>query len=156
MYLDDRRTSFVKDGSLFIKPIPTTEWMSEERMKTGVLDLGDACTDARDGGCFKNASASGQYLKPISSAKLTTKNSFSMKYGKVQIRSKLPVGDWLWSGMWLLPTWEHYGTWPASGEIDLMEAVGNGPKEQFCKDNNTKFLSHLHFGPKQHWLVDGE
>lgn len=68
---------------MFIKPILTTEWMSEDRLKTGVLDLRDKCTDALEGGCFKNASDSGVYLKPITSAKLTTKDSFSMKYGRM-------------------------------------------------------------------------
>lgn len=35
-------------------------------------------------------------LPPIVSAKLTTRKSFSFKYGKVEIRAKLPKGNWLY------------------------------------------------------------
>lgn len=68
-----------------------------------------------------------------------------MKYGRMQIRSKMPAGDWLWSGIWMLPKDDHYGHWPASGEIDLLESVGNGLEcDKYCRN---KFKSHLHFGP---------
>lgn len=34
-------------------------------------------------------------LPPVVSTKLTTKKTFSFKYGKVEIRAKLPKGDWM-------------------------------------------------------------
>ena len=34
------------------------------------------------------------------SARLTTKNSHHITYGKVEIRAKLPEGDWLWPADW--------------------------------------------------------
>lgn len=60
------------------------------------------------------------------SARLTTKNSHHITYGKVEIRAKLPVGDWLWPALWMLPVDDSYGPWPLSGEIDIMESRGNG------------------------------
>ena len=60
------------------------------------------------------------------SAPLTTKNSHHITYGKVEIRAKLPEGDWLWPALWMLPVDEAYGPWPMSGEIDIMESRGNG------------------------------
>jgi beta-glucanase (GH16 family) len=63
--------------------------MGETEMMTGSLDLGDECTDSSNYGCSRD-SVHGNYLNPITSAKLTTKDSFSFKYGRVEISAKLP------------------------------------------------------------------
>ena len=42
------------------------------------------------------------------------------------MRAKLPSGKGLWPAFWLLPQDDTYGTWAASGEIDVMEAVNLG------------------------------
>ena len=33
----------------------------------------------------------------------------------------MPAGDYLWPAFWMLPTDNVYGTWAASGEIDIFE-----------------------------------
>jgi len=40
---------------------------------------------------------------------------------KVEVRAKLPDGNGTWPAIWMLPTYDVYGGWPSSGEIDLME-----------------------------------
>lgn len=55
----------------------------------------------------------------MQSARLTTQKSFSIAFGKVEVRAKLPKGDWLWPAIWMLPVNNTYGPWPASGEIDV-------------------------------------
>ena len=37
----------------------------------------------------------------------------------------MPLGDWLWPAIWMLPAEHVYGQWPASGEIDIVESRGN-------------------------------
>ena len=59
------------------------------------------------------------------SGKLKTKGLFDKKYGKFDIRAKLPEGKGLWPAIWMLPAKEEYGGWAASGEIDIMEAWGS-------------------------------
>lgn len=55
---------------------------------------------------------------------------FATKYGRVEARMKLPVGEGLWPAFWMLPEdTSIYGTWAASGEIDIMEARGRVPGE---------------------------
>jgi len=49
------------------------------------------------------------------------------KYGRFEIKAKLPYGQGLWPAIWMLPTDWVYGGWAASGEIDIMELVGNDP-----------------------------
>ncbi len=61
------------------------------------------------------------------SARLKTEGLFSQKYGKFEIRAKLPTGKGLWPAIWMLPTNPKYGAWAASGEIDIMELHGSDP-----------------------------
>ena len=49
---------------------------------------------------------------------------FSTKYGKIEARIKLPKGNGLWPAFWMQPVDREYGSWPLSGEIDIMEARG--------------------------------
>ena len=65
--------------------------------------------------------------KEYSSARLTTKGTAAWKYGKVEVRAKLPKGRGTWPAIWMLPVESKYGRWPACGEIDIMENVGFDP-----------------------------
>ncbi|MDO8316066.1 MAG: family 16 glycosylhydrolase [Flavobacterium sp.] len=59
------------------------------------------------------------------SARIHTKNRFSFKYGKVEIRAKQPSGGGVWPALWMLGTNSKEVGWPACGEIDVMEYAGN-------------------------------
>lgn len=63
-------------------------------------------------------------VAPYSSGKITTKNKFTFQYGRIDFRAKLPKGNGMWPALWMLPNDDTYGTWAASGEIDVMEARG--------------------------------
>jgi beta-glucanase (GH16 family) len=54
------------------------------------------------------------------SGRVDTKGKFEFMHGKVSARIKLSVGAGLWPAFWILGT----GDWPATGEIDVMEHVG--------------------------------
>lgn len=50
---------------------------------------------------------------------------FSITYGRIEARIKMPSGEGLWPTFWMLPVDDDiYGGWPASGEIDIMQAGG--------------------------------
>ena len=59
------------------------------------------------------------------SSKILTRNKKSFRYGRIDIRATLPEGQGIWPALWLLPQENVYGSWAASGEIDLMEMVGH-------------------------------
>lgn len=59
-----------------------------------------------------------------SSARLVSRNKGDWTYGYYEVRAKLPVGRGTWPAIWMLPTDRVYGSWPKSGEIDIMEHVG--------------------------------
>lgn len=60
------------------------------------------------------------------SARINTRDRFAFRYGRIEARMRLPGGQGLWPAFWLLPQDSPYGTWAASGEIDIMEAVNLG------------------------------
>jgi beta-glucanase (GH16 family) len=62
--------------------------------------------------------------KGYTSARLNTAKSASWLYGRFEMNAKLPNGKHLWPAFWMLPTDNKYGTWAASGEIDIMEYRG--------------------------------
>lgn len=81
---------------------------------------------------------SGNIVNPVQSARISTLLNAqsqangstngtpgSIRYGRIEIRAKLPTGDWLWPAIWLLPLNSTYGPWPRSGEIDILESRGN-------------------------------
>lgn len=61
------------------------------------------------------------------SARIRTIDKGDWTYGRFEIRAKLPKGQGMWPALWMLPTERVYGTWPQSGEIDIMELVGHQP-----------------------------
>ena len=64
--------------------------------------------------------------KDYTSARISTVDRFAFRYGRIEARIRLPGGQGLWPAFWLLPQDNAYGTWAASGEIDVMEAVNLG------------------------------
>jgi beta-glucanase (GH16 family) len=46
----------------------------------------------------------------------------------MEVRAKLPKGKGIWPAIWMMPTDNHYGNWPNSGEIDIMELLGHEPQ----------------------------
>jgi beta-glucanase (GH16 family) len=73
--------------------------------------------------------------KDYSSARLITKNKGDWKYGRVEINAKIPGARGIWPAIWMLPTKNTYGIWPASGEIDIMEHVGFNPDSVFASSH---------------------
>lgn len=61
------------------------------------------------------------------SARLSTQKKFTVTYGKLVIRAKLPAGAGAWPAFWALGANLPLVGWPRSGEIDVMEFTGNRP-----------------------------
>ena len=69
------------------------------------------------------------------SGRINTRGKVEFTYGSAAARMKLPPGSGLWPAFWVLGT----GDWPATGEIDVMEYVGE-----------TGWISHALHGPDYH------
>ena len=85
--------------------------------------------------------------KPFTSARLLTRGKAAWRYGRIEVRAKLPQGQGTWPAIWMLPESDHYGQWAASGEIDILEAVNLGVPCDSCEGGReSKILGTLHFG----------
>ena len=65
------------------------------------------------------------------SARITTQAKFEQAYGRFEARIKLPTGKGIWPAFWLLGNDCDVNPWPACGEIDIMEYLGDQPTTVF-------------------------
>ncbi len=62
-----------------------------------------------------------------SSAKLVTKGKQNIRFGKIEVKAKLPEGQGIWPAIWLLGDNRETIDWPGCGEIDIAEVLGHEP-----------------------------
>lgn len=85
-----------------------------------------------------------RYLgKDYTSSRLNSKYKGDFRYGRLIVSAKLPTGAGTWPAIWMMPTMSLYGTWPKSGEIDIMEYIGRNPNNVFSTIHTEKFNHQL-------------
>ena len=109
--------SYVKNGHLYITPTLTSDAIGEAAIIDGyVYNITDCTYNITKGVTYTSSSSttgssgsnqaaayfqacsavsnvtSGQVINPVQSARLSTRNSLSIKYGKVEVRAKNPTG----------------------------------------------------------------
>lgn len=95
------------------------QYYTKERLENARVEDGALIIEARKDNWNGNE---------ITSASLHTYGKKSMLYGKVEVRAKLPTGKGTWPAIWMLGNSIREGSsWPACGEIDIMENVGYDP-----------------------------
>jgi len=72
------------------------------------------------------------------SARLLSNDKKSFTYGRIDFRAKLPKGQGIWPALWMLGTNLDSKSWPACGEIDIMELLGHEPQKAY---------GTVHWGP---------
>ncbi|MEJ2616010.1 MAG: family 16 glycosylhydrolase [Ignavibacteriaceae bacterium] len=83
------------------------------------------------------------------SARIETQNKYSITYGKIEARIKLPYGRGMWPAFWMLGDDITTVSWPACGEIDIMEMVGGDGT------NGSTNLSDATVYGTAHWSSSG-
>lgn len=110
-----------EDGKLVITANAITD---DIKKQYGITDTTVKYTSAR----LRTVSENGSELK------------FATTYGRIEAKMELPHATGYWPAFWALPTAdtvEKYGVWATSGEIDIMEAVGQ---------NNNYVNGTIHYG----------
>lgn len=117
-------------------------------------------------------------LGKYTSARIITQDKVEVKFGRIDIRARLPKGQGIWPALWMLGANINEVGWPACGEIDIMELVGHQPNvthgTAHYEDNGHKYrgmlktLSSGDFSDKYHvfsivwdrnyitWYLDGQ
>ncbi|KAJ3661452.1 hypothetical protein Zmor_005847 [Zophobas morio] len=93
-YQNRPEVCFINDNKLFIKP----KIASSDNEVNGELDLRGSCTKKTDDECFHKRDI---YLivPPVTSGRIVSR--FRFKYGKIEIKAKLPSGDWIYPEVYL-------------------------------------------------------
>jgi beta-glucanase (GH16 family) len=68
-----------------------------------------------------------QEFAQYTSGSINTMGKFDFKYGRIEVRAKLPRGSGVWPAIWLMGTNRTVVGWPRCGEVDIMEYVGKEP-----------------------------
>ena len=72
------------------------------------------------------------------SSRLKTQGKQNFKYGRIDVRARLPEGAGIWPALWMLGKNITDVGWPKSGEIDIMEMVGgNSPQDRHPDGDRT-------------------
>jgi len=89
-----------------------------------------------------------QITKQYTSGKVRTREIADWTYGRFSARMKLPTGQGTWPAFWMMPSDNVYGTWAASGEIDIMESVNLGSTCGECEgsEGENRSSGAIHFG----------
>lgn len=145
-YVEDPDNVYVKNGKLNIKAI------REEH--TGAVYNADQ----------SNYDPADTNTKPFTSGRLRTVSPFDYvegaepgfdfrhdwKYGRIEIRAKVPSGQGTWAAAWMLPTDYEFGGWAMSGEIDILEAVNIGAQSDHPDaaegEAENRVYGTLHYG----------
>ena len=100
-----------------------SKWDFEE----GKIRNGEQQTYTRKNAWIENGSLVIEARKEgaVTSASLTSKANW--KYGRIEVKAKLPKGRGTWPAIWMLAVDRKQVKWPACGEIDIMENVGFDP-----------------------------
>ena len=148
--------------------LDTTKWASENSCWGGGNDDRQCYTDRTDNvevinGLLRLVALEESFTGPLyppewnsteqgskdyTSGKVRTRGLAAWQYGRVSARMKLPAGQGMWPAFWMLPADDIYGSWPLSGEIDIMEAVNLGSYCDVCEGGTVENRTHgtLHFG----------
>ncbi|XP_023162086.1 gram-negative bacteria-binding protein 2-like isoform X2 [Drosophila hydei] len=103
-FMNDPKTNYIKDGYLHI----IARWANYTNSKPFVIDgcttIKDIANQKKDCGPLLRIPST---LPPVHSAKLHTLKKFQFKYGRVEIRARMPIGDWLFPYLILQPASYH-------------------------------------------------
>jgi beta-glucanase (GH16 family) len=96
----------------------TTDRLDNVKVENGVLKIiakreTDPAVIANYGG------------KQFTSGRIKSHDRLDFKYGRVDIRAKLPGKQGTWPALWMLGSNYDEIDWPTCGEIDIMEHAGN-------------------------------
>ena len=106
-YTDNIKNVFIKNGFLHLRAFQE--------------EAPDHDLDSIQGGVFG---------RNYTSAKISTKGKHFWKYGRFEIKAKMPLGKGTWPAIWMMPESHNKNEkWPDCGEIDIMEHLGKRPNE---------------------------
>lgn len=104
----------------------TTKRLENSRVEHGMLII-EARKEQYPNAAYQPGAtiwAKQQQFAAYTSASLITQGKQEWKYGRMEIRAKVPPGLGIWPAFWMLGYQHGSVKWPDCGEIDIMEFLG--------------------------------
>lgn len=104
------------------------QYYTQERLENSKVENGNLMIIGRKesySGMQPGGSKDSVVTADYTSASLVTDSKYSITYGRVEARIKLPKGQGLWPAFWMLGQNINHVGWPKCGEIDIMEHINN-------------------------------
>ena len=79
------------------------------------------------------------------STRMKSQGKREFQYGRFEARVKLPYGQGIWPAFWTLGYDIDTVSWPASGEIDILEMVGGGSGGDSSEMRDDSIVSSVHY-----------
>ena len=83
--------------------------------------------------------------RSYTSSRLKTQGKQNFKYGRIDVRARLPEGAGIWPALWMLGKNITDVGWPKSGEIDIMEMVGGNSPQDNHPDGDRTAVGTMHW-----------
>lgn len=125
----NRRNGSAVDTAKWVLETGGSGWGNNEletytsRLKNAHIENGALVITARQ----ENFTGPDNIARTYTSARLKTQGKFTLTYGRIEARIKIPYGQGLWPAFWMLGADISQVGWPACGEIDIMENIGREP-----------------------------
>ncbi|XP_018563524.1 beta-1,3-glucan-binding protein-like [Anoplophora glabripennis] len=132
IYVNRPETIQIVNRKLKMKPV-LSEDIYGSGFVTGDFNLGENCTGTTGSLDCVVRPDGGFILPPVLSSQISTKRKFSFKYGTIEIKAKLPKGDWIYPELYLNSANEDYGPGYGSGQIRIAFAPGNSDLNQMLQ-----------------------
>ena len=93
MTTSSSNNSFIRNGELYILPTLTSDVIGRDAINNGYTFNLTGCTNTNLTACGVVSNiTTGTVVNPVMSARISTKGKRSIRYGKVEVRAKLPRG----------------------------------------------------------------
>ncbi|XP_015114895.1 beta-1,3-glucan-binding protein 1 [Diachasma alloeum] len=139
IYRNDQRNVKVADGKLHLTPTLMETEYGKDFIQHGTLTLPKCTGKLNTQDCTRTARGS-YILPPVASGAVNTKNSFAFMYGRIDVRAKLPKGDWIYPVIVLEPWDNDPNSMETTQQLRVVESAGN---EQLQAGGGTDISGHI-------------
>lgn len=153
-FILDKKTGIIRKDTAYTTPLKKLgyilQWNDEFDgdkldMNSWSHELGDGCPDlcgwgnaekiwyrpessvVKNGKLIMNITEDPEKEGYWTASRIITNKKVDFRFGRIDVRAKLPRTKGLWPAIWLLGVNRETDDWPYCGEIDMMEQVGHIP-----------------------------
>ncbi|XP_066585294.1 beta-1,3-glucan-binding protein 1-like [Prorops nasuta] len=139
IYRNSNANIKIQNNQMKITPTFVDDNFGEGFSRRGTIILRDCTGEAGTTECRRDARGS-YILPPIMSSRMNTKERFAFRFGRVEVRAKLPRGDWLYPLISLENVENSGQPGKQSSEIRIASSSGN---EQLTSLEGTDLSNHI-------------